>query len=85
MKQQVFSIQDNKTAFYHLPFFSPTHASGVRSFLQLAQDSNSLVSKYPGDFSLFHIGEFDDESGQLSASMPVFVCSAVGVLANVKE
>lgn len=70
MKQHIFSIFDSKTSYFQLPFFSPTIPSGVRLFRNLVSDVSTLVSKYSEDFILFRIGEFDDESGEVSSVVP---------------
>lgn len=65
MKQQVFCVLDTKTQYFNLPFFQPTISSGQRLFHQLSSDKETLVGRYPADFNLIHVGEFDDETGQL--------------------
>lgn len=70
MKQKAFCVMDSKTAFFGLPFFQPTVASGQRMFEQLVNDKSSLVGQYPEDFALYLIGEFDDDTGALLPAFP---------------
>lgn len=77
MKQQCFSILDAKTGYFNVPYFSPTVASGRRAFQEVCRDENSLVHKYPDDFQLWHIGEFDDNDGHLTSfDPPGMLCKA---------
>jgi len=39
----------------------------TRSFEQEANNSDSMLAKYPADFTLFEIGLFDDQTGELAA------------------
>ena len=62
---QVVSIYDSAAQCYSQPSFVPTVGSAVRSFQDLLNDSNSQCAKHPEDFSLFHLGTFNDELGLL--------------------
>lgn len=67
MITKAFSVYDSKAEMFHVPFFMNTTAAGMRAFEQLINDPNSMPAKYPGDFVLYEIGEFDDSSGTVSA------------------
>lgn len=71
MKQKAFCIKDVKTGIHGLPFFSPTLESGKRLFAELVSDGQSLPARYPEDFFLMEIGEFDDGTGMLTAAVPM--------------
>lgn len=63
MKIEVFSIYDNKAKCFSRPFYSATVAVALRDFSTACKDSQSQLSKHPEDFTLFHVGHFDDEVG----------------------
>lgn len=65
MKLKIFSVLDLKSDLFSSPFFSPTQASGVRAFSQACTDPASEFSKFPTDFELFQIGEWDDNTGEI--------------------
>lgn len=65
MKTQVFSILDHKSSAYGSPFFSPAVGVAIRSFSDLCRDDKTNLFRHPEDFSLFHIGEFDDSNATL--------------------
>lgn len=65
MKLTAFSVYDSKAAAYITPFFTPTIAMGTRSFGEAANDPNLMFARHPSDYTLFEIGEFDLETGEL--------------------
>ena len=62
MITQIFSVFDSKTGAYLKPFHESTIPSCIRSFSEACRDPESTFSKYPEDFTLFHLGHFDDQS-----------------------
>lgn len=78
MKLVCFAIYDSKLEAFMTPFFQATRGLALRSFAELVNDSNHPVAKYPEDFSLWELGEFEPESG-------AFLISDVKNLGNAKE
>lgn len=70
MKQKVFSVFDDKAKAYMLPFFQPEKGMAVRMFSDAVNDPQSLFGKHPEDFTLFFVGEFDLETGEVIAKVP---------------
>ena len=66
MKQKVFSIYDSKAEAYLRPFFTATKGLALRSFVEAANDPRESLNKYPGDYTLFEIAEYDDASGAIT-------------------
>jgi len=71
MKLNAYSIFDNKALVYQMPFFAPNDGHAVRAFGDIANSSDTLVGRHPGDFSLFHVGEYDDQNASLSGLSPL--------------
>lgn len=46
------------------PFLQKTHTEAERTCMEAKKDQRSLISKYPEDFSLYYLGEFDDKTGK---------------------
>lgn len=63
MISKVFSIYDSKAEIYNKPFIMATKGQAIRGFADLANDENIDIGKHPQDFTLFEIGEYDDERG----------------------
>ena len=73
MVVKVFSVYDSKACFFGRPFFDQMEGSALRSFRDAVNDSsnpNNMWNKHPEDFSLFEVGSFDDQSGELVPIIP---------------
>lgn len=65
MKSKLFVVYDCKVGAYMTPFFMRSKGEALRAWQQIANDEQSNICKFPADFTLFEIGEFDDESGHV--------------------
>lgn len=65
MKMSMFGIYDEKSLSYGTPFFQPQVGQGMRTFSDLAKDAQSSISKHPEDYSLYHLGDYDDFTGKI--------------------
>lgn len=64
-KTQVLAVRDTKTDAFGRPFFSPSVGSAIRSFSDhINSKEDSEMVKHPEDFNLYHLAEFDDETGE---------------------
>lgn len=63
MKLEMFAVYDAKARTYCTPFFSENVAVAIRAFAHAANDNQTDVGRFPSDFTLFHLGVFDSESG----------------------
>lgn len=66
---KIYSVYDSKVEAYLRPFFCRSKGEALRSFIDAVSDAQSPFFKYPGDFTLFEIGEFDDLSGRIKAHL----------------
>lgn len=84
IKTKVFSVFDSKTSLFGRPFTEQKEESAIRGFSDAVNDDsnpNNMWNKHPEDFSLFLIGEFNDETGALSPSLPVSLVTASALVA----
>lgn len=66
MKLYGYAVRDTKAeAFTRPPFFASNKAVVIRAFTEMVNDPSQEVGKYPADFTLFEIGEFDQLTGVL--------------------
>lgn len=70
MKLKMFAVFDVKAAAYLAPFFLPTVGQAVRAFADASNDPSTMFAKHPEDYTLFHVGEFDDSSGDCAPVVP---------------
>ena len=74
MKLKVFAIHDAKAEAYMQPFFMANKGTAIRAITELLSKSDHQFSKYPEDFTLFELGEYDDSNGQMlphSTPLPI--------------
>lgn len=63
---KAFSIRDAKGEVFHPPFYKKTHGEAERDFKTLVNDHKSSVSKFPEDYDLYYLGEYDDNTGKFA-------------------
>lgn len=66
----IYAIKDAKIGAFSQPYYSHTHGSALRAFSDHVNDANSQPYKHPEDYTLWHLGTFDDNTGQLEAANP---------------
>ncbi len=66
MKLQVFSIFDSKAEAFIQPWYSQTLGTAIRSFEQAVNQPDHEFQKFSGDYTLFHLGDFDQVSGRFN-------------------
>lgn len=81
MKLKAFSVLDVKADMYAPPFFMQTVAHALRAFKATVNDNESAMSKFPEDFKLCQIGEFDQEQGVMVTEPP----RSLGFASEFKE
>lgn len=67
MKLKIFSIYDSKAKAYLPPFLLPMTEQGIRVFKNAASDKKHAFGANPGDYTLFEIGEFDDNTANIES------------------
>ncbi|WNK12454.1 MAG: nonstructural protein [Microvirus sp.] len=84
MITNVYSVFDIKAASYAQPFFSQSHATAIRAFSGAVNDPGTMLNRHPEDFTLNHIGEFDDQTGEVIPST-MFVLGTAAAFKTTKE
>lgn len=62
MKLSIFAIKDTKTGFLSMTTEQNVQCA-VRNFDHAMKNTQSLLYTHPEDFELYHLGEYDTESG----------------------
>lgn len=79
MKFPIYSIRDVHTGFMS-PTVDSNDAAATRNFAHAVGNSASLMNSHPKDYALYHIGEFDSETGELIPCMPELVIDAFSLI-----
>lgn len=78
MLLKAYSIRDTKAEVFNAPFWQKTHGEAERNFMELVNDKNSMVSKYPEDYDLYYLGDYDDLTGKIIAlESPTHIVKAI--------
>lgn len=80
MKLFVYAVHDVKAGTFMTPFFMQSNGAAIRSFFDAVKDTNHPISKHPEDYTLFHVGTWDDDSGQLVGIVPEAMVKALDAL-----
>lgn len=65
-KLQMYSIYDSKAEIFHPPYFNKTHGEAERTFGQIVNDEKTQIGQFPEDYDLYHVGEYNDGTGQFT-------------------
>ena len=60
---KVFAVYDSKVEAYLSPFIMQTRGQALRAFTDTVNDPNTNFFKHPEDYTLFEIGDWDEQSG----------------------
>lgn len=63
---KIFSVYDDAAAAYLQPFFTPTVGLAMRSMSDMLVDPKHPFTMHASQFTLFHLGEFDDATGAIT-------------------
>lgn len=83
MTKQVFSVFDSATKLFLDPFFAQTIEEALRRFRATVNHPEaSQIKEYPEDYTLFHLGEYNLETGAL---LPLSSPHSLGVAVTFVE
>jgi len=61
---KVYVIRDRKAKLFARPFFERDHVMAIRSFEDACRDEKSSFAKWPDDYELLCLGDFDETTGK---------------------
>lgn len=86
MNKFLYSVYDKATALYSNPFTCLRDAEATRAFQDLMQDPQAIQSRYPEDFALYRLGNFDDTDGNINTVTRELICQGTDLqLPQLKE
>lgn len=62
---KIFSIHDSKAEAYLAPIYFKTPAEAIRAFSTACEDTSTSFYKYPSDYTLVELGEFDEVTASI--------------------
>lgn len=82
MTYRIYAMRDAKVGFMS-PILDRSDASAIRSFVAAA-DGNKVEEQNPTDFSLWFLGTFDSDTGELNPIEPSNVAELSAHIFNSK-
>lgn len=83
MDMKIYGVYDLKACAYMQPFFSGSNGAAMRAFGDAVNDGKSPLSLHPGDYQLFELGAFNDNSGNVVGVLPVkLLCGGADFVVN---
>ena len=81
MKLFMYSIFDVAAGVYDRPVVGRSDLEAVRVFTDMCNTAEHPVGKHPDDYTLFRIGIWDDNSGEIKPCAPEKVINGLEALA----
>ncbi|AZL82747.1 nonstructural protein [Apis mellifera associated microvirus 31] len=63
---KLFAMLDKKAGHFLQPFPETSTIAALRGFEIAVNDAKSIFCRFPDDFSLMELADFDQETGQIS-------------------
>lgn len=63
---KMYTVYDSKSESYTNPTCNPARGQALRSFSDAVNSGSGVLSDHPEDFTLFEIGDFDPDSGNIT-------------------
>jgi len=84
MKLLACAIRDKQVDGFMPVFFTRAKGEAMRHFMDACRDPKAPFASHPGDYDLFVLAEYDDQSGRFVAddSMPFRVMSGLDAVAT---
>ena len=74
MRTQLYSVYDTIAAVFNKPFTEHNDESAKRAFTNSASEQPNI-----NDYALYHLGEYDDNSGVITPVTPVRIMTGLEI------
>lgn len=82
MEKHLFTVYDSAAGTYLDPFVAPSIEFAIREFRSVVNQPGHQFNKFPADYTLFHVGQFDITSGELVGCSPASLGVALTFVAK---
>lgn len=84
MRYGVYAIRDDLTGFL-TPTLDQTDEAAARNFRHACINENNLFYSHASDYSLFKIGEYETDTGELFPCIPKSIISGIAAKKGITE
>lgn len=87
MIHQIYALRDEKTEAFMRPFHAHSEGHAIRILTNLYRDSEPTADfkAYPSDFSLYHLGLWNDLNGELEGIVPPYRLGTINDIVNTTK
>lgn len=68
MDTNLFTVFDAAANAFLEPFHAPTIEFAIREFRRAVNQEGHHFNRFPSDYTLFHVGQFDQSTGVITPS-----------------
>ena len=72
MKYPMYCYKDKKVGFMP-PVCDTADQTAIRRFTYDINTENNMMNKFPDDYELYKVGEFDTDTGKIRVETPCFL------------
>ena len=80
MKFGIYSIHDSKAKAFFSPVFMHAEGQCLREFTDACNDPEHAFGRNPQDYTLFYLGDYDDNSREIIPATKRSIANGVEVL-----
>lgn len=80
MVLRMYSVYDKKSQVYHPGQYCHNDPHALRFFSMQFENKDSVMGKYPEDFDIYRVGEFDDSTGLVKSCTPEYIINVYALL-----
>lgn len=81
----MYSVRDRESNTFIKPFCMETDRDAVEGFRVVSNDKESPYNKFPSDYQLIKLGEFDPRTGEVTPIVQETLCWAKDLLKETTE
>lgn len=85
MQKVMFSLFDERTGVYNVPFPAFTTADAERTIGRMVTNPQTEIFRDAADYNLYRVGTFDQATGMMHAEPPSFCCNLLALRQSYME
>lgn len=80
---KIYAVYDEKAEMFGTPQFFKSDGMALRTLQDMVTQNESIIANHPEDFSLYRLGDYDDNQGLLfPVERPVLVVRAITLVGD---
>lgn len=73
MNKSIFAVFDAKAGLFGDPFVSVNTDTAIRDFAHAVNTDGTQINRYPEDYALHFLGNFNDETGEIQPGVEIIL------------